>query len=187
MRGLSKVERTDVYQQLPEELQYGQRRNGSRYRIEPGQLRSFEVGVGGHQPPHHAALPVFLQRFEAFYGNDRILPTNQLLALAVAHHRLAWLHPFADGNGRVARLQSQARLIRYQADGAGLWTLSLSGKGLADFFLFFLREREHIGRILKAALVDGEIDHAAGVSPATGTKLIRRIFFTEGQTRMARD
>lgn len=87
----------------------------------------------------------------------------------------------------VARLQSQARLIRCQADGAGLWTLSLSGKGLADFFLFFLREREHIGRILKAALIEGEIDRAtatraAGVNPATGTKLIRRIFFTEGQT-----
>lgn len=65
--------------------------------------------------------------------------------------------------------------------------MSLSGKGLADFFLFFLREREHIGRILKAALIEGEIDRAtatraAGVNPATGTKLIRRIFFTEGQT-----
>lgn len=233
------------YQQLPEELHHGQRRNGSRYRIEPGQLRSFEVGVGRHQPPHHAALPVFLERFEAFYGSDRILPTNQLLALAAAHHRLAWIHPFADGNGRVARLQSQAWLIRCQADGAGLWTLSrglarqqaayyehlsaadqgrrndldgrgnLSDKGLADFCLFFLRcmrdqidfmaslfelptlaarlqthlhlahpdwslrEREHIGRILKAALIDGEIDRAtatraAGVSPATGTKLIRK-------------
>tara|TARA_R110002049_G_scaffold160636_4_gene325611 strand:- start:302 stop:622 length:321 start_codon:yes stop_codon:yes gene_type:complete len=45
--------------------------------------------------------------------------------------------------------------------------------------LWSLNEREQVGRILKAALVDGEIDSAtatrvAGVSSATGTKLIRK-------------
>jgi hypothetical protein len=42
-----------------------------------------------------------------------------------------------------------------------------------------LKEREQTGRILKAALIDGEIDRTtatrvAGVSSATGTKLIRK-------------
>ncbi|MCB1228039.1 MAG: Fic family protein [Verrucomicrobiales bacterium] len=234
----------EFYSRLPEELQYGERHDGSKYQINLGELRDFEVDVGHHQPPHHGALPEFMQRFDEFYGSDRILATNQLVALAAAHHRLAWIHPFGDGNGRVARLHSQAWLIRCKADGAGLWTISrglarlkseyyahlstadqsrlhdfdgrgnLSDKGLADFCLFFLRcmldqidfmasllelktltarienhlhiahptwslkAREQSGRILKAALIDGEIDRAtaarvAGVSPATGTKLIR--------------
>ncbi|WP_395719544.1 Fic family protein [Prosthecobacter sp.] len=235
----------EFYSRLPEELHFGERRDGTKYKIDIGQLRAFEVEVGGHQPPHYASLPDFMKRFDDFYDSNRILATNQLIALAAAHHRLAWIHPFGDGNGRVARLHSQAWLIRCKADGGGLWTISrglarqkdeyyrhlsaadqgrlndfdgrgnLSDKGLADFCLFFMRcmidqidfmaslldlqtliarmeahlhltypqwslkEREQIGRILKAALVDGEIDRTtatrvAGVSPATGTKLIRK-------------
>jgi Fic family protein len=227
------------------ELQYGERHDGSKYKIDIGKLRDFEVDVGRHQPPHHGSLPDFMQRFDEFYGSGRILATNQLIAVAAAHHRLAWIHPFGDGNGRVARLHSQAWLIRCKADGAGLWTISrglarqkseyyahlsaadhsrlndfdgrgnLSDKGLAEFCLFFMRsmldqidfmaslldlktlaarmenhlhvtyplwslkEREQTGRILKAALIDGEIDRTtatrvAGVSSATGTKLIRK-------------
>jgi Fic family protein len=65
-----------------------------------------------------------LARFASFYESHRILRTNQLVALAAAHHRLAWIHPFGDGNGRVARLHSHAWLIRCKADALGLWTLS---------------------------------------------------------------
>jgi hypothetical protein len=50
------------------------------------------------------------------------------ISLAAAHHRLAWIHPFGDGNGRVARLQTQAAMICCGVDGEGLWTLS---RGLA--------------------------------------------------------
>ena len=50
------------------------------------------------------------------------------MVIAAAHHRLAWIHPFGDGNGRVIRLHSQAQLIRHGIAGHGLWTLS---RGLA--------------------------------------------------------
>jgi len=62
------------------------------------------------------------------YGSDHILATNRLVAIAAAHHRLAWIHPFADGNGRVTRLHSHALLLHHGLDGGGLWTLS---RGLA--------------------------------------------------------
>ena len=118
----------EFYARLPESLHWASAKDGkTRYRIKPGSLRDFMVDVGRHTPPHFAALPQFLDRFHAFYGDDRILETDRLVVIAAAHHRLAWIHPFGDGNGRVVRLQSQA-LLRRHGIGHGLWTLS---RGLA--------------------------------------------------------
>ena len=51
-----------------------------------------------------------------------------LVAAAAAHHRLAWIHPFLDGNGRVVRLFTHAWLAKAGVDSDGLWTIS---RGLA--------------------------------------------------------
>ena len=50
-----------------------------------------------------------------------------ILNAAAAHHRLVWIHPFLDGNGRVARLISYATL-RETLDTSGLWSVA---RGLA--------------------------------------------------------
>lgn len=118
----------EFYIRLPEPLHWASTWSGQRYRIKPGCLRDFMVDVGRHTPPDFAALPQFLNRFHTFYGDDQILETDRLVSIAAAHHRLAWIHPFGDGNGRVIRLQSQALLIRHGVSGHGLWTLS---RGLA--------------------------------------------------------
>jgi Fic/DOC family len=44
-----------------------------------------------------------------------------LLALAAAHRRLGWVHPFIDGNGRVMRLHTHALLAALGYTG-GLWS-----------------------------------------------------------------
>lgn len=119
----------EFYRRIPSEYHLSQDRSGKDYRIMPGTLRDFEVTVGKHQPPHYGSLHKLLARFEDFYGNrEAIPPTHQLVALAAAHHRLSWIHPFGDGNGRVARLYSHAWLIRCKVDASGLWSLS---RGLA--------------------------------------------------------
>jgi Fic family protein len=118
----------EFYARLPEPLHWAATKTGKRYRIKPGCLRDFMVDVGRHTPPHFRALPQFLARFHAFYGDKHILETNRLVVIAAAHHRLAWIHPFGDGNGRVIRLHSHALLIRHGTAGHGLWTLS---RGLA--------------------------------------------------------
>jgi Fic family protein len=102
--------------------------SGEAYPLVPGELRTYNVDVGRHVPPDHSSLDKFLTRFETFYSSRDILATDRLIAAAAAHHRLAWIHPFGDGNGRVARLQSQAALIAAGVDSGGLWTLS---RGLA--------------------------------------------------------
>lgn len=94
--------------------------------IVPGKWRTKDVKVGEHVAPAWKSVPDFLMRVEQVYSAERGA-TKQLIALACAHHRLAWVHPFRDGNGRVMRLQSQAALIR-QGAGSGLWAVS---RGLA--------------------------------------------------------
>jgi len=118
----------DFYRRLPESLHIAKTKSGREYRILPGKLRDFMVDVGTHTPPHFDALPAFLDRFQKVYSSKNIFATDQLVAIAAAHHRLAWIHPFGDGNGRVARLHSHALLQFHGLDGGGLWTLS---RGLA--------------------------------------------------------
>jgi Fic family protein len=131
----------EFYCRLPPELHWGTDRSEKRYKIVPGELRTFQVDVGNHQPPHYRSLPKFMRRFQEAYGSKEVLATQQLIALAAAHHRLAWIHPFGDGNGRVTRLHSHAWLVRAKADSFGLWTLS---RGLA-------RERKAYYQRLSAA------------------------------------
>ena len=71
--------------------------------VVPGELRQREVQVGRHVAPAHASLPVLLERWGQFYGDIR-RGEAALLALAAAHQRLGWVHPFIDGNGCVMRL-----------------------------------------------------------------------------------
>lgn len=98
-----------------------------RVRVEPGVLRDGEVEVGDHLPPAATALPRFLARFDEAYDSKRLSKMRQIVAIAAAHHRFLWIHPFYDGNGRVARLMSHAMLTRIGI-GSSLWSVA---RGLA--------------------------------------------------------
>ena len=86
----------------------------------PGQWRTKEVSVGRHAAPAAAQVPAFLARWSAVYSGVR-RGEMQLVAMAAAHHRLAWIHPFRDGNGRVARLHSHLVLGQLGLTN-GLWS-----------------------------------------------------------------
>jgi Fic family protein len=73
------------------------------------------------------ALPTFLERFGHVYAPKHLSKVRQVVAVAAAHHRFLWIHPFYDGNGRVARLMSHARLKRLGV-GSSLWS---AARGLA--------------------------------------------------------
>jgi len=88
--------------------------------IVPGALRQRDVQVGQHVAPAHASVPVFLARWSAFYGGVR-RGEAALVALACAHQRLGWVHPFVDGNGRVMRLHTHTWLTALGYTG-GLWS-----------------------------------------------------------------
>ncbi|MBS1147822.1 MAG: filamentation induced by cAMP protein Fic [Proteobacteria bacterium] len=85
-----------------------------------GELRQREVQVGHHVAPAHASVPALLERWGQFYGDIR-RGEAALLALAAAHQRLGWVHPFIDGNGRVMRLHTHAVLTALGYTN-GLWS-----------------------------------------------------------------
>ncbi|MDB5890955.1 MAG: filamentation induced by cAMP protein Fic [Polaromonas sp.] len=88
--------------------------------IAPGELRQRDVKVGQHVAPAHASVPLFLARWAAGYGGVR-RGEAALVAVAAAHQRLGWLHPFLDGNGRVMRLHTHLWLTALGYTG-GLWS-----------------------------------------------------------------
>lgn len=92
-----------------------------RTRVIPGQLRQRDVAVGQHVAISAHAVPRFVQRFEEVYAH--LGKSETLLAAAAAHHRLVWIHPFLDGNGRVARLMSHATLLDALDTGA-VWSIA---------------------------------------------------------------
>jgi Fic family protein len=58
---------------------------------------------------------------------------SRFIAIATAHHRLNYIHPFIDGNGRVSRLMSHAMGLRADIGGSGLWSISRGlARGLRD-------------------------------------------------------
>lgn len=96
-----------------------------KIKVIPGALRDRDVAVGRHVPISAGAVSRFLKRFEEVYG--RLGKTDTIVSTAAAHHRLLWIHPFLDGNGRVARLMSHATLLD-ALDTAGVWSIA---RGLA--------------------------------------------------------
>lgn len=96
-----------------------------KLRLVTGELRRRDVKVGSHLAVSPGAVPRFLKRFEEAY--KRLGKTDAIIASATAHHRFLWIHPFLDGNGRVARLMSHAMLLDSLDTGA-LWSVA---RGLA--------------------------------------------------------
>jgi len=122
---LLKIHET-FYANLPESMRLSKSQSGKEYQIIPGKFRNFEVAVGAHQPPASKSLEKFIARFCEAYKN---IPIGEILiAAAASHHRLAWIHPFGDGNGRVVRIFTSSLLKAYGLNGGGIWSIS---RGLA--------------------------------------------------------
>ena len=54
--------------------------------------------------------------------------TMKLIYALCSHHRLTYIHPFYDGNGRVSRLYLDYLINHAGIEGYGLWNIS---RGLA--------------------------------------------------------
>jgi len=80
-----------------------------REDVSPGELRQHSVGVGSYRAAPAEDCEYLLQKFVTWL-NDELVPFDEnviafnILKAIVAHVHFAWIHPFADGNGRTARL-----------------------------------------------------------------------------------
>jgi Fic family protein len=112
--------------ELPEDLLWVERPDThERLPVVPGEFRHNDVTVGRHIPVSPGAIRRFMARFETVYSN--LSKVESVLSTAAMHHRMAWIHPFLDANGRVARLMSHATLLDALDTGA-VWSVA---RGLA--------------------------------------------------------
>ncbi len=101
---------------------------GQEKKMVAGEYRDCDVKIGEHIPPVSATLASSMATFEKLYtlSTQQGTQAQKLIYALSSHHRLVWIHPFLDGNGRTSRLVLDGALIKLQ--GYGLWNIS---RGLA--------------------------------------------------------
>lgn len=83
-------------------------------QVVPGRLREHNVSAGRYLAPRWQDVPELIERFVRRLAELRSVVTpespvrdrfvNAVLAAMLAHLYIAWIHPFGNGNGRLARL-----------------------------------------------------------------------------------
>lgn len=130
------------FEELPAERRVAQTLSGRLVPVEPGRLRDRGVTVGRHSGPETIEeVRSHLRRFDEMLGPEALAGPRRLLGMAASHHRLLWIHPFPEGNGRVARLLTAAYGFRIGVGADMLWTVSRA----------FARERADYDAHLAAA------------------------------------
>ncbi len=78
-----------------------------------GKYRQGQVYIEGavHVPPNAAHVPGLMKEVIGML-NGHEKEAECLKAASRIHHKITWIHPFADGNGRVARLLLNLKLMR---------------------------------------------------------------------------
>ena len=119
----------EFYAQLPGHMREIKDATGNPTgRVVPGEWRSAPVIAGRHVPPAADNLDSLMKQFCEIYHPGQYSGDRKYIALMCAHHRFVWIHPFLDGNGRVARLFTDAALSALGANSVGVWCTS---RGLA--------------------------------------------------------
>ena len=81
--------------------------------LNAGNYRNVGVVITGseHTPPEPFEVPFKMQELMDWL-NENFDEENPIVLAAVAHHEMAKIHPFADGNGRTARLLLNLILLK---------------------------------------------------------------------------
>ncbi|MDR0979169.1 MAG: Fic family protein, partial [Lachnospiraceae bacterium] len=94
-----------------------------------GNYRFVNVRISGssHLPPNHIKLNTLMSEFVDWYTSNKDTMHPVQLA-AELHHKLVYIHPFVDGNGRTARLLMNLVLLKH-----GYPLAIISVKNRADY------------------------------------------------------
>lgn len=148
--------------------------------LNAGNYRNVGVVITGseHTPPEPFEVP-FKMRELVDWLNENVDQENPIILAAVAHHEMAKIHPFADGNGRTARLLLNLILMkkgypicsikrterpRYyeamsEADKGNYHPIiEMVAEGSAELFAEYVRIREESNRITRFAKKWGNKD-----------------------------
>ncbi len=93
----------------------------------PGQYRLSQVRISGsaRQPPEPGDVYPLMDELVQFL-NQPDAAKYDLIKIALAHHRFAWIHPFSNGNGRTVRLLTYALLLNYEWLGKNVFAPAIA-------------------------------------------------------------
>ena len=135
----------EFYNGMPDEfLNIKINDEGETVRLIPGEFRERGVKVGKHIPPRAEDIRPYMNWFETAYRLDRHHGITPILAAAAAHHRLMWIHPFMDGNGRTGRLFTDQYLKAGGLGGYGLWSISRGFGRNVEAYYAALNAADHV-------------------------------------------
>ena len=99
--------------------------NQKKIKMVPGKIRENNVKIGHHIAPEYHEIPSFFNTYALLYRiPHHATKAKQVIFALASHHRLMWIHPFLDGNGRTARLVLDGIFNEMSLEGYGLWNIS---------------------------------------------------------------
>lgn len=122
----------------------------------PGEYRTRDVSVGRYiAPPSDELLSLMIEYSDQYQrAFKQTSVAKKLLYALSSHHRLVWIHPFLDGNGRVSRLILDGALISSGLSGYGLWNISRGLARSVDDYKSYLKHAD----MIKQGSYDGKGD-----------------------------
>lgn len=120
------------------------------YRIEVGKYRNGEMqvvsGAMGKERVHYQApsadrVPAEMERFISWVNDD--CDTDVVLKAAIAHLWFVSIHPFDDGNGRIARALTDMLLARSENCSKRFYSVSAEMKLLQKEYYDILERTQH--------------------------------------------
>lgn len=88
---------------LPDEV-------SGEYRIKQVIIRNSQTGEITFRPPTALEIPFLMKEF-LYWVNKTDIPIHPVLKAGIIHHEMVRIHPFIDGNGRVARVTATLILL----------------------------------------------------------------------------
>jgi Fic family protein len=119
-----------------------------KYKSRPNHVKLSSGEIHSYAPVEQT--PSEMQRFVAELQSEEFGQAHPIVQAAYAHYGLVWIHPFADGNGRVARAlasvytyraESVPILITAEQKRAYLTALRAADRGDRDAFVRFIFEK----------------------------------------------
>ncbi len=101
---IKKIHRTVVDKILTPEL-------GGEYRTKQVIVKNSQTGEVTFRPPPPIEVPYLMRDFIYWLNKNEGDVLHPVLKAGIAHHELVRIHPFIDGNGRVARLLATLILL----------------------------------------------------------------------------
>jgi Fic family protein len=99
-------------------------------KAEPGRVRTIQNAIKSrgkiiYTPPPPDQVGFLLDEFIKWFNETAAdKAKSPVMAAAICHFWFVWVHPFVDGNGRVARLLTAFLLLKKKAEGIKYFALS---------------------------------------------------------------